>query len=78
MLPGQLECQKICLGWDEGMRPYPRLSEQKWEMEGERGRGLCNPYYVLLRAGELFKKLFVVLISKVLLWNGTRTASSVL
>lgn len=78
MLPGQFECRKICLGSDEGMRSYPRLREQKWEMERERGRGLCNPYYVLLRAGELFKKLFVVFILKVPLWNGTRMASCVL
>lgn len=61
MLPGQLECHKICLGLDGGMRPYPRLREQEWEVEGERGRALCNPYYMLPRARELFKKPFVVL-----------------
>ena len=34
----KLECHKICLGWDGGMRPYPRLREQERESERERER----------------------------------------
>lgn len=83
MLPGQLECHKICLGWmgwDGGMRPYPRLreQEQEWEVERERGRALCNPYYMLLRARELFKKLFVVLFLEVSFGDGMRAGGSIL
>lgn len=31
-----------------------------WGVERQREKSLCNPYYLMLRARELFKKLFVV------------------
>lgn len=39
---------------------------------GGRGRvrELCNPYYMRLRAGELFKKLFIVFFLKESSGNG--------
>lgn len=46
------------------MRSDPRLREQEWKLERERGRGFCNPYYMLLRAGELFKELFCGILFK--------------
>lgn len=51
------------------MRPYPRLREQEKERETERGRALCNPYYMMPRARELFKKLFVVLFFGRVIWG---------
>lgn len=60
------------------MRPYPRLREQEWEVERERGRALCNPHYMMLRARELFKKLFVVLFSEVSSGDGMRAAGPIM
>lgn len=64
MLPGQLECHKICPGREGGMIPCPRLTEQEREVKREErreGRAPGNPYYMIWRERELFKKLFVVL-----------------
>lgn len=44
----------------------------------EGGRELCNPYYTSHKAGELFKKLFVVLFLDVSFGDGMRTATSIL
>lgn len=60
------------------MRPYPRLREQEWEVERERDRALCNPYYVMPRARELFKKLFVVVFLDVSFGDGMKAAGPIL
>ncbi len=62
------------------MRPYPRLreQEQEWEVVREKGRALCNPYYRMARARELFKKLFVVLFLEVSFGDEMRAAIPIL
>lgn len=70
-----LSITKSALGRME-MRPYPRLRER--EVERERDTALCNPYYMPHRAGELFKKLFVVFFLKVSSGDGMRAAALIL
>lgn len=46
--------------------------------ERERGRALCNPYYMTPRTRELFKKLFVVLFLEVSFGDGMRATGPIL
>lgn len=79
--PRGLECHKICLGFGRRDETVSQIEGVGGGVRGEGrggvGQSFCNPYHLWRRARELFKELFVALLSDGPRRDGTRAVGPI-